>query len=485
MKSAFVSTISKVSWYLLVLSLPFTSFSLISRIFGGTSVAPLSLFFLIISFAIALLPQLIKTRSLPSQVILLLLFVVSALVSSALGNFIFIPSYRDAPVLKSTIEGIVTLATGISFFIVTILMNKDEKSIITSVKIINISGLVIILYALLQAGFWQLTNKYPTILYNFQEIITINGRLYPGRVNAMAYEPSWLAHQLNLLYIPLWLGFSSQHFSVYQRKLFNRVSFEFILLVFGVLVIFLSLSRIGWLTALTLAVVILVQKINRAYNNYNLKRSRKVRWTKRLLFWFVVFLSLMIIVGIIGYIFTLIDPRMAKLFNFYQYIGKGLPGLIGWASLLGIGERIAYWSIGYRVYSLHPFMGIGLGSTGKFFGSLIPEFAFRLPEVVRAYISGSTPPNPKSLWIRLLAETGIVGFTFFTAWIYQHALYAKGLIHTEDNQLTKVMGIFGILAIIALLFEGFSLDTFGLPYYWIALGLIASVYRSKKKNDPG
>jgi len=47
------------------------------------------------------------------------------------------------------------------------------------------------------------------------------------------------------------------------------------------------------------------------------------------------------------------------------------------------------------------------------------------------------------------------------------------------------MGIFGILAIIALLFEGFSLDTFGLPYYWIALGLIASVYRSKKKNDPG
>ena len=155
MKSAFVSTISKVSWYLLVLSLPFTSFSLISRIFGGTSVAPLSLFFLIISFAIALLPQLIKTRSLPSQVILLLLFVVSALVSSALGNFIFIPSYRDAPVLKSTIEGIVTLATGISFFIVTILMNKDEKSIITSVKIINISGLVIILYALLQAGFWH------------------------------------------------------------------------------------------------------------------------------------------------------------------------------------------------------------------------------------------------------------------------------------------------------------------------------------------
>jgi len=483
MKSSVISTISKISWYLLILCLPFTSFSLVSQVFGGTSVAPLSMIFLIILFVIAFVPNLLRTRSLPSQVILLLLFVVSALISSALGNYIYIPSYRSAPVLKNAIEGFITLATGVSFFIITIMLNKDEKSIITSIKFINLSGILIVIYAFVQAGSWRLTNEYPAVLYKFQEIISSNGRLYPGRVNAMALEPSWLAHQLTLLYIPLWLSFTSQHFSIYKRKLFNRLSYEFVFLILGLLVIVLTLSRIGWLTALTLVVVILAQKINQAYGNYNLKRNRTVRWSKRLLFWFGVFLSLLIIVGIIGYIFTRMDPRMANLFNLYQYIGKGLPGLIGWASLLGIGERIAYWYIGYRVFLLHPFMGVGLGSTGNFFGSLIPEFAFRLPEVVKAFVTELTPPNPKSLWFRLLAETGVVGFTFFSAWVYQHFYYAKSLIRAKDNKLIKVMGIFGILAIIALILEGFSLDTFGLPYYWITLGFIAAAYRIRKEKD--
>lgn len=482
MKSPVFSTISKISWYLLILCLPFTSFPLVSQIFGGTSVAPLSLIFLIILFVVAFVPNFLRTRSLPSQVIVLLLFVVSALISSALGNYIYIPSYRSAPVLKNAIEGFITLATGISFFLITILMNKDEKSIVTSIKFINLSGILIIIYALIQAGSWRLTNEYPAVLYKFQEIISSNGRLYPGRVNAMALEPSWLAHQLTLLYIPLWLSFASQNYSVYKRKIFNRLSYEFVFLILGFLVIVLTLSRIGWLTTLALVAIILIQKINQAYENYNLKRNRTIRWSKRLLFWFVVSLSLLILVGIIGYIFTLMDPRMAELFNIYQYIGMGMSGLIGWASLLGIGERIAYWYIAYRVFLLHPLMGVGLGSTGNFFGNLIPEFAFRLPEVVKAFVTGSMPPNPKSLWFRLLAETGIVGFTFFSAWVYQHFSYAKALIKAKDNMLIKVMGTFGVLTIIALLFEGFSLDTFGLPYYWITLGLIAAVYRMRKEE---
>ena len=36
------------------------------------------------------------------------------------------------------------------------------------------------------------------------------------------------------------------------------------------------------------------------------------------------------------------------------------------------------------------------------------------------------------------------------------------------------MGLVGKLIVLAMIIEGFSLDTFGLPYYWIALGLIAA-----------
>jgi len=483
MKSPVIKTISTISWYLLILCLPFTSFPLVSKVFGGTSVAPLSIIFLIILTVTEFVPNLIRTRSLPSQVTVLLLFVVSALISSALGNYIYIPSYRSAPILKNAVEGFITLATGISFFIITIMLNKDEKSIITSIKFINLSGILIVIYALVQASSWRLTNEYPAVLYKIQEIFSSNGRLYSGRVNAMAYEPSWLAHQFSLLFIPLWLSFASQRYSVYKRKIFNRFTYEFVFIILGFVVIILTLSRIGWLTVLALVAIILAQKVNRAYENYNLKGNRTVHWFKRLIFWFGIFVLLTILIGIFGYIFTRVDPRMAKLFDIYKYIGAGMSGLIGWASLLGIGERIAYWSIAYRVFLQQPLMGVGLGSTGNFFGSLIPEFAFRLPEVVKYFVTGSMPPNPKSLWFRLLAETGIIGFTFFSAWVYQHFLYAKSLIRAKDNMLIKVMGTFGILAIIALLFEGFSLDTFGLPYYWITLGFIAAVYRMRKEKS--
>lgn len=482
MKSPVIKTISTISWYLLILSLPFTSFPLVSKVFGGTSVAPLSIIFLMILTVIEFVPHLFRTRSLPSQVIVLLLFIVSALISSALGNFIYIPSYRSAPIMFNAIEGYVTLAVGVCFFIITILMNRDEKSIVTTIKFINFCGLAIVVYSLVQAISWRLTNQYPDVLYILQEIFTSNGRLYPGRVNAMAYEPSWLAHQFSLLYIPLWLSFASQRYSVYKQKIFNRFSYEFVFLILGFVVVILTLSRIGWLTVLALVAIILGQKVNRAYDNYNFKRNRTIQWYKRLTFWFGIFVLFTIFIGIIGYIFTRMDPRMAKLFDIYKYIGAGMSGLIGWASLLGIGERIAYWSIAYRVFLLRPLMGVGLGSTGNFFGSLIPEFAFRLPEVVKPYVTGSMPPNPKSLWFRILAETGIIGFTFFTAWVYQHFSYAKTLLQAKDNKLVSAMGTFGVLTIIALLFEGFSLDTFGLPYYWITLGLIAAVYRMRKER---
>jgi hypothetical protein len=47
------------------------------------------------------------------------------------------------------------------------------------------------------------------------------------------------------------------------------------------------------------------------------------------------------------------------------------------------------------------------------------------------------------------------------------------------------MGLAGQLLIIALIVEGFSLDTFGLPYYWIGLGLIVASWRAKSEYQDG
>ena len=56
---------------------------------------------------------------------------------------------------------------------------------------------------------------------------------------------------------------------------------------------------------------------------------------------------------------------------------------------------------------------------------------------------------------------------------------AMKLENQSQPVLHRVMGMFGKLALLALLIEGFSTDTFGLPYFWLAFGLVVAVDRIK------
>ncbi len=44
----------------------------------------------------------------------------------------------------------------------------------------------------------------------------------------------------------------------------------------------------------------------------------------------------------------------------------------------------------------------------------------------------------------------------------------------------KAFGLVGQLFMIAVFMEGFSMDSFGLPYLWISLALVISVFRLSK-----
>jgi ABC-type transport system involved in cytochrome c biogenesis permease subunit len=90
-------------------------------------------------------------------------------------------------------------------------------------------------------------------------------------------------------------------------------------------------------------------------------------------------------------------------------------------------------------------------------------------------------PNIKSLWIRLLAETGLLGFACFATFLAMHWHSANWL--RRKSGLHSTLGIAGLLMLVALLTEGFSVDTFGLPYYWIMLGLVAGGCLSASASD--
>jgi O-antigen ligase len=181
-----------------------------------------------------------------------------------------------------------------------------------------------------------------------------------------------------------------------------------------------------------------------------------------------------LIILLLGVFFSRIDPRMKYLFDLERYRKFGV---LGWASKLSFAERIIYWITAFRVFLLRPFFGVGLGGSGFFFARLTPEFGYSLPEVVRYLFSENVIPNAKNLWIRLLAETGIVGFSLFCAWLFSHWHTAQRIEKQGQHKETRTYGLVGKLFIIAILMEGFSMDSFGLPYIWIAAGLIITFLR--------
>jgi hypothetical protein len=84
--------------------------------------------------------------------------------------------------------------------------------------------------------------------------------------------------------------------------------------------------------------------------------------------------------------------------------------------------------------------------------------------------------NIKSLWVRILAETGLVGFSIFLSWLI---LLVFGFVRVlrAGKGVYAALGLAGVFVIVALPAEGFSIDSFALPYLWISLGLAVSASR--------
>ena len=159
--------------------------------------------------------------------------------------------------------------------------------------------------------------------------------------------------------------------------------------------------------------------------------------------------------------YSRIDPRMVRLFQTVELLPEvraHYPNevLYELANRVAFAERIAYWEAGFRTFSTHPVLGVGFGNSGFFMQANLPGYAFRLTEI-RDLISGEFAglPNPKNLWVRLLAETGLLGFAaFLTWWIVIGA--GAVLLWRRGHPLERLIGCAGLLGWIAGLGEGFQ-----------------------------
>lgn len=479
-----------VLWAVALVALPITSYPLLLELTGSSTVAPPTVFLLLALAVVWLAPYLLGRGKLPIEAAPLFLFLGVVVASWAAAFFGAFPPFKDRVPLSEAKEAFATLAMAATAFLVPAAWLSAKRSngeevearFTWALRWINLGGALLIAWSLVQGVYVLfLDSKFPSSLFEFQWLFSGRGDnpLMFGRATGFAYEPSWLAHQLNLLYLPLWLSATLHGFSAYRRRLW-KISAENVLLAGGLATLGLSFSRIGWIAfALIVTVVVIGITVKlvgrlRAWLLVRLNLAgRAARWSGPLLFSGLLIVVFALYVGAAVGVVRLaaeLDWRIARLVrgewmqeaDFYVAINQ-----------LAFAERVAYWHTGFQIFGEHPLLGVGLGNAGFYFPRNMPYQGWGLPEISQVihYLPGL--PNTKSLWARLLAETGLAGFAVFLGWCW---LLARSALYTRrsPNRLLQTLGTTGLFVLLAFLVEGFSVDSFALPYFWLPMGIVAA-----------
>lgn len=463
--------VSHVFWFVLVFLLPFTSLPLASKLLGSEMVAAPSILILFILLFIIVFSWLKGTNKFPTLLQPVLVFCFLAIFSSLLAFWLPIPIQKDFSIFRNIIEGIGTLLIGISFYFITVQIIQSEKILNKTLQVIAYSFIPLMIWCLLQFVFGQIVHDYPTWMTTIQKYITTSGTLYRDRLTGFAFEPSWLAHQLNMFYIPIWISATITRRSVFNPVL-KKINLEDFFLVISIFVLIFSKSRVGWITFIVVISYLFITLNQRIIRKIQEKyKTNNIRFLLKFLPVIFVFLYILLLVSGL-FFFSKFDSRMESLFEVETYQNRNLFSI---ANEFVFAERILYWQTGWQVFNDYPIFGVGLENVGFFFKEYMPSFAWALDEPRHLIYQANYQGNVKNIWIRLLSETGIIGFLCFGTWLIL-ILLKSHQFQRNESLLHNYWGLVGKIALLSLLIEGFSIDSFALPYYWIILGLVSNKF---------
>jgi len=468
-KKNLVSSFINILWMIFIILLPFTSLPLAAKILHASMVAAPSIIIMGLLLITWGMRTFFKNKSLfLSKTILLFTFI--SILSSLLAFFISIPVFQEFSIIRTELEGIITLLIGVGFYTLISNFINNAETLNKTIRVIAYSMIPLTIWCLVQFLTWSLNNQYPEIVWEIQSYVSTSGNLYPSRITGFAYEPSWLAHILNMFYIPLWFGFVANNTSCFNKRIF-KVSFETILLLISIILLIFTKSRVGLVSFGLMSLYFLflmhnkiVHKINEWINHKSAKFS-----TKLISVCLVLIYLVSLFFGVI--VLSKFDSRMENLLNPQTYQKQNL---ISIANEFQFAERIMYWQAGWEVFNDYPIFGVGLGNSGFYFEEKLPSFAWALDEPRTLFFRASYLPNNKNLWTKLLSETGIVGFGIFFIWLISILKDSITLID-KPAPIIKTFGLIGVFMFITFISEGFSIDSFALPYFWILPGMVTAV----------
>ncbi|OGO60760.1 MAG: hypothetical protein A2029_16155 [Chloroflexi bacterium RBG_19FT_COMBO_47_9] len=502
----YLELICEVLWAIALICLPITTFPLFSSLTGAL-VAPLSILPFFLLLLLWVIPLIFRKGNLPKETIPLGFFVLFAILSCAVAYFLYIPGFKGKSIPGQEIRAFFTLMVGLTFYLVTTTWVRSIEKLKNTWKYLTIGGILSLVWTGIQAFFiLKHADLYPPWLDQVQSWFVVLSPAFSarhGRVNGLTYEASWFAHQMVLIYLPLWLAATYHKTSAFKFRFLNG-SIENILLIFGFGAFFLSSPRIG-LISFFLVVVYFFYRLNLRFHRrlvdgfskqdfFRRNKSSSTK-TKSLNYFSGAIIILIYILLAAGIFFVAIqrDWRLSILVSEPPSLQE-ITGILtlDQDTLLDLShrfiflERMVYWFNGWNSFSQYPWLGVGLGNSGFFFPQFAPAMGWASYEIRNVLFYLPMLPNIKSFWFRLLAETGLAGFSIFLSWFYVLFQSSRFSHHHQDATM-KTFALAGQLALLAFIGEGFSIDSFAMPYFWVIAGLIAGIamiFRRELINKP-
>ncbi len=465
-----ITVLQKVSWALFLLALPITNFPYFPGSFGGkTLIRPLSVYPLIALVILVTLPRLFR-RSLPKTFLPLFAFVVVALMSSLLALSFGSEVHQGVTMASRILRNIITLVIGVAIYLTVVLYAETWEDLKTSLRWIYAGFSIAMLWGSIQAVYViHYSPKYFKFINQLQSYISTR-KLFPTRISGLTYEPKWFAEQIGFLLLPWLIASVLSRRSLFKWR-FRWITVEWILLVWGVIILIFTFSRTG---ILILGLVTFVSFLYfKPYSKSKKDNPATERLIPRWKNWVLAILAVAILFSLV--IFIGYQNRYFS--RLWRYWTDDQPANKTYFEYIALRQRVAYWTTAYRMFEAYPVLGVGLGNYAFHFNDMLPDQSWnRLPEIIRQI----TPVEgrdrlitPKNLYARLLAETGLVGTVTFTSFSLA-VLGCVLFLWFSPTREQKYWGGAGLLGVLTYLVVMFSFDSFALPNMWVVFGLITA-----------
>ncbi|MFZ5912135.1 MAG: O-antigen ligase family protein [Chloroflexota bacterium] len=462
-------------WAAALLCLPVTSFRWFPGLGETTYMRPLAFFPLALLLPL-LLVKLARKRiqsPFPGGVIVLLAFGLALAAATVFGALEAPLSLRGQTYWGRAVRAWATLAIGLTFFVSAAWMNKDEADLRFSVRFLLAGFGLDILWSAVQAlAFYtplldKVTVTHWQLAFSMRELVKTN------RVSGLAYEPAWLAGQIATVYLP-WL-FGAVLTGIHLTR-FRWL--EALLLAASGLLVLATYSRGGLVTALgAVALTFLLaggQVMRDGWRwflaGFRNSGSSICSWVAgaglRLGLIALAALTLLgagVILGQKGYMTRLWNTQAESLTDFVIENSAGARAAYTWGAL--------------GAYDRSPWLGVGLGASGFYIYQNLPDWALTtVPEIARQLSPANRLyPNPKNLYVRILAESGLLGLSLFAAfWL---GLLGDALGFLRKDGWLRFLGVAGLCSWLAVSFYNLTQDSFATPNMWVNLGLLVGMTR--------